>query len=123
MAKKSAAPKSVTNRRSNNRSSSFGVGGSLRGTANASKQGLNEADIPPIMFDGKEISTIHDLIDNFKLDTYEEAKAKREAQVEDPDNPIPHPNDIDDYYWDLIHKYRPNGAYYEHSHGDKLLYM
>lgn len=75
------------------------------------------------MFDGKEISTIHDLIDNFKLDTYEEAKAKREAQVEDPDNPVPHPNDIDDYYWDLIHKYRPNGAYYEHSHGDKLLYM
>ena len=30
------------------------------------------------MYDGKEINTIHDLIANFKLDTYEEAKAKRE---------------------------------------------
>ena len=55
------------------------MGGSYRGTANNSKAGLSEADIPPIMFDGKEITTINDLIDNFKLDTYEEAKAKREA--------------------------------------------
>jgi len=40
------------------------------------------------MFDGKEINTIHDLIANFKLDTYEEAAAKRAVRVDDPDNPI-----------------------------------
>jgi len=33
----------------------------------------------PIMYDGKEINTIHDLINNFKLDTYDVAKQKQEA--------------------------------------------
>ena len=32
---------------------------------------MQNADVAPIMFDGKEINTIHDLIANFKLDTYE----------------------------------------------------
>ena len=75
------------------------------------------------MFDGKEINTIHDLIANFKLDTYEEAAEKRKNQIEDPDLPLPGPKDIDENYWEMIQQYRPIGAYYEHSHGDKLLYM
>ena len=36
-----------------------------------------QAEVAPIMYDGKEINTIHDLIANFKLDTYEEALEKR----------------------------------------------
>ena len=75
------------------------------------------------MYDGKEINTIHDLIANFKLDTYEEAAEKRKNQVDDPDYPVPGPKDVDDNYMQMIQQYRPIGAYYEHSHGDKLLYM
>ena len=82
-----------------------------------------QTEVTPIMFDGKEINTIHDLINNFKLDTYEEAAEKRKHQVEDPDMPLPTKNDIDENFWDMIQNYRPIGAYYEHSHGDKLLYM
>ena len=81
------------------------------------------------MYDGKEINTIHDLIANFKLDTYEEAKAKREQELkmqvgdEAIENSIPGPKDIDQAFLQIIQQYRPIGAYYEHSHGDKLLYM
>ena len=49
---------------------------STRNTANRSGQGA-QTEVTPIMFDGKEINTIHDLIENFKLDTYEEAAEKR----------------------------------------------
>ena len=54
------------------------------------------------MFDGKEINTIHDLIANFKLDTYEEAAEKRKNHVDDPDYPVPGPKDIDDNYMQMI---------------------
>ena len=56
------------------------------------------------MFEGKEINTIHDLIANFKLDTYEEAAAKRKEREknEDPDNPLPGPKDIDENFWKMI---------------------
>lgn len=37
--------------------------------------------------------------------------------------PLPTKNDIDENFWEMIQQYRPIGAYYEHSHGDKLLYM
>lgn len=49
---------------------------STRNTANRSGQGM-QTEVAQIMFDGKEINTIHDLIENFKLDTYEEAAEKR----------------------------------------------
>ena len=54
------------------------------------------------MFEGKEINTIHDLIANFKLDTYEEAAQKRKNMVEDPDMPLPGPKDIDENFWEMI---------------------
>jgi len=36
---------------------------------------------------------------------------------------MPGPKDIDYEYMAKIEQYRPVGAYYEHSTGDKLLYM
>ena len=86
---------------------------------------MSAGDVPPIMYDGKEVNTIHDLIANFKLDTYEEAIKKRDAQIDDPDKdkPFPGVKDIDENFYGMIAKYRPSGAYYEHSHGDKMLYM
>jgi len=75
------------------------------------------------MFDGKEINTIHDLIANFKLDTYEQAMEKRNNRVEDPDFPVPGPKEVDGNYAAMIMQHRPKGAYYEHSHGDKILYL
>lgn len=54
------------------------------------------------MYDGVEINTIKDLIDNFKLDRYDEAMKKRELQVNDPDNPMPSSKDVDPAYWDMI---------------------
>ena len=60
-------------KKSNYKASS--VGKSIRTTSN--KSGLTQPEVQPIMFDGKEINTIHDLIANFKLDTYEEAMKKR----------------------------------------------
>jgi len=39
------------------------------------------------------------------------------------ENSMPGPKDIDRTYLEMIQQYRPIGAYYEHSHGDKLLYM
>jgi hypothetical protein len=73
------------------RGSSLGVG-STRGS---------QVDMMTIMYDGKEINTIHDLIANFKLDTFEEAKIKRECeqkmQVGDEaiENSMPGPKDVD----------------------------
>ena len=61
-----------------------------------------QGEAAPIMFDGKEINTIHDLIANFKLDTYEEAAEKRKNHVDDPDYPVPGPKDIDDNYMQMI---------------------
>lgn len=40
--------------------------------------GQKPGEQAPIIYDGKEINDIHDLIKNFKLDNYEEAKRKRE---------------------------------------------
>ena len=74
---------------------------SNRNTANRSGQGM-QTEVTPIMFDGKEINTIHDLIDNFKLDTYEEAAEKRKNLIEDPDMPLPTKNDIDENFWEMI---------------------
>ena len=60
----------------------------------------------------------------FRLDTFQEAKAKGKFdEIGDSDNPMPGPKDIDYDYMAKIEQYRPAGAYYEHSHGDKLLYM
>ena len=53
--------------------------GSYRGSSNRSGLGGAAPDMKPIMYDGKEINTIHDLINNFKLDTYDVAKQKQEA--------------------------------------------
>ena len=36
---------------------------------------------------------------------------------------MPGPKDVDETYLEMIQQFRPIGAYYEHSHGDKLLYM
>lgn len=86
-------------------------------------------DVAPIVFDGKVINTIHDLINGFKLDTYEEAKARmdkeREMRGEDdlPEESMPGPKDIDENYFQMVQQYRPIGAYYEHSTGDKLLFI
>ena len=63
---------------------------------------MQASDVTPIMFEGKEINTIHDLIANFKLDTYEEAAQKRKNMVEDPDMPLPGPKDIDENFWEMI---------------------
>ena len=103
---------------------SSSMANSFRNFSNKSgAQTRDMPEMPPIMFDGKEVNTIQDLMDNFKLDNYEDAKRKREMQAKDPDNPMPQPKDVDQAYWDQIQQYRPSGAYYEHSHGDKLLYM
>ena len=59
-------------------------------------------DNKAIMYDGKEVSTIHDLIKNFKLDDYETSKRKRETLINDPENPIPGAKDVDEAYWDMI---------------------
>ena len=72
----------------------------------------NASDMAPIMYEGKEINTIHDLISNFKLDSFEEATRKSKQVVEDPENPVPGKKDIDQAYWDMIAQYRPSGAYY-----------
>lgn len=80
------------------------------------------------MYEGKEIGSIHDLISNFKLDNYEEAKRKRELleneeHDRDPDKIVPTSKDVDKDYWDMLQPHRPNGPYYEHSNGDKLLFL
>ena len=36
---------------------------------------------------------------------------------------MPPAEEIDEDYWELIAQNRPSGAYYDHSHGDLLLYM
>ena len=59
-----AMPSNYTARQSGNRSGVMGLTGI--------------PDVAPIMYDGKEINTIHDLINNFKLDPYDEAKRKQE---------------------------------------------
>ena len=63
----------------------------------------------PVYYDGKEISDIHDLIRNFKLDNYEEAKLKRENAEKrnkddmlDPSEMMPTANDVDKDYFNLI---------------------
>mmetsp|Transcript_16066 Transcript_16066/g.20356 ORF Transcript_16066/g.20356 Transcript_16066/m.20356 type:complete len:210 (-) Transcript_16066:230-859(-) len=98
----SAAQNSLTKPRSHKRSSS--MGNSFRNFSN--KSGAAQIrDVPegaPIVYDGKEINTIHDLIANFKLDNYQEAMRKREDQVNDPDNPMPAAKDVDEAYWDMI---------------------
>ena len=89
------------NKSAHKRSSS--MGNSFRNFSN--KSGALKPEVPDsmqIMYDGVEITTIHDLIANFKLDNYEEAKRKREAQVKDPDAPMPAPKDVDPAYWDMI---------------------
>lgn len=86
----------TTAMRSNVRRKASSVGVStMRNTANRSGQNGQQTEVMPIMFEGKEINTIHDLIANFKLDTYEEAAEKRKSMKEDPDNPLPGPKDID----------------------------
>ena len=53
------------------------------------------------MYEGKEVNTIQDLIDNFHLDEYKDAKAKwdqekAEAGEEDPEKAIPGIKDKDE---------------------------
>lgn len=36
---------------------------------------------------------------------------------------MPTSKDFDPTYWEILKQYRPAGAYYEHSQGDKLLYL
>jgi len=44
---------------------------SMRNFSNKSNShALNQSDVAPIMFDGKEVNTVQDLIAAFKLDTY-----------------------------------------------------
>ena len=94
-----------------------------------SQRGSQSVEVAPILYEGKVINTIHDLINGFKLDTYEEAKAKLDKEremreIDDaPENSMPGAKDIDQDYFQMVQHYRPIGAYYEHSHGDKLLFM
>ena len=81
-------PSNYSARQSGNRSGVMGITGI--------------PDVAPIMYDGKEINTIHDLINSFKLDTYNEAKRKQELARSDPENFIPPAKEIDDDYWELI---------------------
>ena len=87
-------------------------------------QQIAQLEIKPIIYEGKEINTMLDLLENFKLDTYQEAMARKEKELDDYGNmveapPIP----VDDTYWSMIDEKRPAGEYYQHSLGDKLLYM
>lgn len=67
-----------------------------------------QLEVAPIMYEGKVINTIHDLINNFKLDTYDQAKAKLEAEREmrgeddHPENSMPGPKDIDENYFEMV---------------------
>ena len=93
-----------------NHKRSSSMGNSFRNFSN--KSGAKMPEVPDqmqIMYDGVEINTIQDLINNFKLDRYDEAMKKRELQVNDPDNPMPSSKDVDPAYWDMIQQYRPTG--------------
>lgn len=72
------------------------------------------------MYEGTEIKTVQDLLDNFHLDTFDVSLVKNKAEAEADSLS---PSKIDDIFAHLIHSERPGGQYYEHSLGDKLLYL
>ena len=75
------------------------------------------ADISkPVYYDGKEVTTAKDLLDNFKLDSFYECKEKL-ALDEDK------PKEIDEKFLKMIQEARPGGHFFEHSVGDKMLYF
>ena len=102
------------------KSSAHGSIGTHRGSSK-SHMTLEEK---PIMYEGKQIKTFDDLLANFHLESFQETMAKK-AQI-DPEtgkSMDKTPLEVDDEFLKLVHEARPKGEYYEHSRGDKLLYL
>ena len=77
-----------------------------------------------IIYEGKEIRTYDDLLANFHLDSFEECMRKKALVDPETGKSLDKvPPEIDDKFLELIKAQRPAGEYYQHSRGDKLLYL